>query len=151
MDTWTFLQYIYGEGERNRIISVLKSRGMLHSNQLREVILSEKGIHLQDVYVGQGRVLAGSARLIQANKLEISNLSRELKMKRKERELKVSCELLEKEISALKLRIACIQEESESFVRQKEVIFKLISESTTAISNMRMADAIPSKKGDKYE
>jgi circadian clock protein KaiC len=50
MDTWIYLQYIYGEEERNRGIGVLKSRGMAHSNQLREVILSDKGIRFLDVY-----------------------------------------------------------------------------------------------------
>jgi len=151
MDTWTFLQYIYGDGERNRILSVLKSRGMMHSNQLREVILSKKGIHLQDVYIGQGKVLAGSARLVQANKLEIANLNSESEIKEKERELNVACDILQNKINSLQEQLASTQEEASHLASQKEAVYKLISESTVAISKMRMADTVSSKKDDKHE
>jgi circadian clock protein KaiC len=50
-------------GERNRSLHVLKSRGMAHSNQVREFIISERGIELKDVYISAGGMLTGSARL----------------------------------------------------------------------------------------
>jgi hypothetical protein len=53
------------DGERNRCMYILKSRGMAHSNQIREFILTDQGIELVDVYVGPGGVLTGSARLEQ--------------------------------------------------------------------------------------
>ena len=151
MDTWIFLQYIYGNGERNRILSVLKSRGMAHSNQLREVILSEKGIHLQDVCVGQDKVLAGSARLIQANKLEVKNLNRELEIKQQERQLKTRCGILANKIDSLQKTLKNAKEEEGHVAQKKEAIYKLIEESASEISKMRMADKIPSKKDDKHE
>src|SRR5581483_1164745 len=65
MDTWILVRNLEANGERNRGLFILKSRGMAHSNQVREFVLSDKGIHLVDVYTGQGTVLAGSARVSQ--------------------------------------------------------------------------------------
>ncbi|MDP1671781.1 MAG: circadian clock protein KaiC [Burkholderiales bacterium] len=65
MDTWLLLRNVEFNGERNRTIYVLKSRGMKHSNQVRELVLSSRGIDLVDVYLGAERVLTGSARVTQ--------------------------------------------------------------------------------------
>ena len=62
MDTWLVLRDIESNGERNRGLWVLKSRGMAHSNQVREFRLTDKGIALEDVYIGPAGVLTGSAR-----------------------------------------------------------------------------------------
>ncbi len=65
VDTWLLLKVIELAGERNRGIYVLKSRGMNHSNQIREFKITDRGILLEDVYVGMGGVLTGSARVAQ--------------------------------------------------------------------------------------
>ena len=65
MDTWLLLRNTEFAGERNRTIFVRKSRGMAHSNQVREFVLSDTGIELVDVYLGNDRVLTGSARMAQ--------------------------------------------------------------------------------------
>ena len=65
MDTWLLLRNVEFNGERNRTIYVLKSRGMAHSNQVREFVLSDRGIDLVDVYLGADHVLTGMARLTQ--------------------------------------------------------------------------------------
>jgi circadian clock protein KaiC len=65
IDSWVQLRDVESDGERNRLIVVLKSRGMAHSNQMREFILSERGIELLDVYTGPNGVLTGSARIAQ--------------------------------------------------------------------------------------
>jgi circadian clock protein KaiC len=62
MDTWVLLRDIENQGERNRGLCILKSRGMAHSNQMREFLLTDEGIDLIDVYIGPGGVLTGSAR-----------------------------------------------------------------------------------------
>jgi len=62
MDTWLLLRDIETTSERNRGLYVLKSRGMAHSNQIREFLLTDEGIELVDVYVGPGGVLTGTAR-----------------------------------------------------------------------------------------
>jgi circadian clock protein KaiC len=63
--TWLLLRNVESDGERNRLLFVMKSRGTAHSNQVREFVLTENGVDLLDVYVGRGRVLAGSAQLAQ--------------------------------------------------------------------------------------
>ena len=65
MDTWLLVRNLESEGERNRGLYVLKSRGMSHSNQVREFVLTDQGIKLLDVYAGQGKLLTGTARLAQ--------------------------------------------------------------------------------------
>ncbi len=62
VDTWLLVKTMEGNGELNRVLSVLKSRGMVHSNQIREFLLTSQGIELADVYVGPQGVLTGSAR-----------------------------------------------------------------------------------------
>lgn len=61
-DTWIHLSFIAQDGERNRALTIVKSRGTKHSNQVRELILSDKGVTLTDVYTAGGEVLMGSLR-----------------------------------------------------------------------------------------
>jgi circadian clock protein KaiC len=61
-DTWLHVSYVAREGERNRAVTIIKSRGSGHSNQVRELIMGASGIDLVDVYVAEGEVLMGSAR-----------------------------------------------------------------------------------------
>jgi circadian clock protein KaiC len=65
VDTWLLLRNVETNGERNRLLFVLKSRGTAHSNQVREFVLTDHGVELVEVYVGPAGVLAGSARLAQ--------------------------------------------------------------------------------------
>ena len=65
IDTGLLVRTLEGNGEHNRVLSVLKSRGMAHSNQVREFLLTDRGIELADVYVGPQGVLTGSARSAQ--------------------------------------------------------------------------------------
>src|SRR6185436_15705136 len=69
MDAWILLQDFEGNGERNRVVYVLKARGMAHSNQIREFLISDRGIDVVDAYIGANGVLTGSARAAQ-NALE---------------------------------------------------------------------------------
>jgi circadian clock protein KaiC len=62
-DTWIHLSYVAREGERNRALTIVKARGTNHSNQVRELILTDAGINIVDVYVAEGEVLMGSARV----------------------------------------------------------------------------------------
>jgi len=66
MDSWLLLSNVAYNGERTRTLQVLKSRGMPHSNQVREFVFSDKGVDLIDVYLAGDRVLTGTARIVQA-------------------------------------------------------------------------------------
>jgi circadian clock protein KaiC len=61
-DTWIHLTYVVQGGERNRALTIVKSRGTAHSNQVRELILSDDGVSLADVYSGRGQVVMGTLR-----------------------------------------------------------------------------------------
>ena len=83
MDTWLMLANIEANGERTRTIQVLKSRGMPHSNQVREFVVSRRGIELVDVYMPEDRVLTGSERVAHASRAEAAS-ARSSPAKRKE-------------------------------------------------------------------
>jgi len=89
IDTVIFLTYVEGLGETNRMIQVLKSRGSAHSNQKREYIITDDGIRIMDVYLGEGDVLTGTARQIQeardaaeADRVAFEIQSKELELQR---------------------------------------------------------------------
>jgi circadian clock protein KaiC len=107
MDTWILLRDIEIGGERNRGIYVLKSRGVKHSNQIREFVITEKGIDLLDVYTGPEGVLTGSARLAQEAKETAATLLRRQDAERRQIEL-------ERKRKAAEAQIASIQAEFEA-------------------------------------
>jgi len=87
MDTWLLLRTIEAGGELNRALHVLKSRGMDHSNQIREFLLTGHGVELLDVYLGPAGVLTGSARLTQEGREKAANTSRQRLLESRSREL----------------------------------------------------------------
>jgi len=107
IDTWLLARDIESSGERNRGLYVLKSRGMRHSNQIREFILSSQGIKLIDVYLGPSGMLTGSARTA----LEAEERDAATRMS-DERELKVA--QLERKRKAMEAQIAAIRAEFEA-------------------------------------
>ncbi len=112
MDTWLLLREMEINGERNRTLYVLKSRGMDHSNQLREVLMSEHGIRLVDVYLGPGGALTGAARLAQEAQEKAGSVARQQEIERRRRELERKREALEARINALRLEFESEEEET---------------------------------------
>ncbi len=102
IDTWLLLRDIEIGGERNRGLYVLKSRGMEHSNQIREFRLTNHGIELLDVYVGPGGVLTGSARLSQETRDDAEQLSRQQEVVRKQIGLERKRKAMEAQIVLLR-------------------------------------------------
>src|SRR5690606_33128177 len=87
VDSWLLLRNIEQDGERNRAMFVLKSRGMAHSNQLREFVMTDHGIDLVDVYIGAEGVLTGSARALQEARDDSEKLARRQEVERRQRVL----------------------------------------------------------------
>jgi circadian clock protein KaiC len=112
IDTWLLLRDIEIAGERNRGLYVLKSRGMEHSNQIREFKLTDHGIELLDVYVGPGGVLTGSARLSQESKDDAEQALRQQEVVRKQIALQRKREAMEAQIAMLRSEFEA--EESET-------------------------------------
>jgi circadian clock protein KaiC len=105
MDTWLLLYNRETNGEHNRQLYLLKSRGMAHSNQVREFILSSEGIKLRDAYVGSEGVVTGSARLAQEAKDKAASLIREQEMQRRGRELERKRREIRAQIEILKAQL----------------------------------------------
>ena len=103
IDTWLSLRDIEYKGERNRGMYILKSRGMAHSNQIREFLLTSRGVQLRDVYLGPGGVLTGSART--AREIEDQREASRVRQDEIHRELtaKVALRTLEAQIANLEL------------------------------------------------
>jgi circadian clock protein KaiC len=113
MDAWILLQDFEGNGERNRVLYVLKARGMKHSNQIREFLISDHGIDVVDAYIGASGVLTGSARAAQnaletaallAGQQEAAQLVREVERKRAALERQISDLRADHETEAAELR-----------------------------------------------
>lgn len=120
MDTWLLLRMVESANERNRVLYVLKSRGMAHSNQMREFLLTDHGIQLLDVYSGPGAVLTGSARLSQeARDREAERAQIEAASKR-QRELEQEAAALQAQLRALQTRLATVSAELASKASQEE-------------------------------
>jgi circadian clock protein KaiC len=111
MDTWLLLRDIELNGERNRALYVLKSRGMPHSNQIREFLLTENGIRLINAYIGPSGVLTGSSRLAQEAKERVEAIVRGAEAERKKLELSRKRQAMEAHIAAT--RAAFTAEEAE--------------------------------------
>lgn len=102
IDTWLFVRDLEIGGERNRGLYVLKSRGMAHSNQIREFRLTNHGIELLDVYVGSEGVITGSARLSQETKDDVEQLLRQQEIGTKQFGLERKRDAMEAQIIVLR-------------------------------------------------
>jgi len=140
MDTWLLVKNIETNGERNRGLYILKARGIAHSNQVREFLLTDSGIQLVDAYIGTEGVLMGSARSSQVAREKAADHDRALAMERKQRELRRKQELYEAQLIALRgqyetERDALLRELEEEKQRQREM-----AEQRLEIARLRRAD-----------
>jgi circadian clock protein KaiC len=120
MDTWMLLRDIELNGERNRLLYVLKSRGMAHSNQVREFRITSGGIVLSDVYIGPGMVLTGSARVQQEARDKLEALTRRQEMKARQGQLERRRKSLEAQVTALQAEQTALEEEEQLLQSQQQ-------------------------------
>jgi circadian clock protein KaiC len=149
VDSWLFMRDIELAGERNRALYVLKSRGMPHSNQLREFLLTPEGIDLLDVYVGPEGVLTGSSRLSQEAREQAAAMARQQEAERGERERARKREALEARIAALRKEFEVEEEESKKAGTQDALRDRLILETRNAMARSRKADNADGSKAVK--
>jgi len=140
MDAWLLVKNIECNGERNRGLYILKARGVAHSNQIREFLLTDHGIQLVDAYVGSEGVLMGSARSSQVAREKAAEVDRKQVMERKQRELRRKQELYEAQLIALKSqyeteRDTILRELEEEKQRQQVVAVQRLE-----IARLRQAD-----------
>jgi circadian clock protein KaiC len=111
IDTWITVRDMEGIGERNRGIYIIKSRGVGHSNQVREFVITNKGIELLDVEVGPNGILTGTARRTHALNRKVSALRLQSELDRKDRDIVRKRRVLEANIDALRSEFESVQEE----------------------------------------
>jgi circadian clock protein KaiC len=114
-DTWVLLRDLELNGERNRCIYVLKSRGMAHSNQLREFVMTGRGIRLLPVYVGPGGVLTGSSRVGQESRERAEAIQQRQDVERKQQEAERRRLALQAQVVALQAELMAVEKEEKSF------------------------------------
>jgi circadian clock protein KaiC len=121
IDTWLLVRDIEMGGERNRGLYVIKSRGMAHSNQVREFLITSRGVALQQVYVGPEGVLTGSMRAQQEAKEAAAELTRRQSIEVRQRELERTRAATRAQIAALELELDTAETEAR-FVAQQDVV-----------------------------
>ena len=120
MDTWLSLVQLESNGERNRGIYVLKSRGMNHSNQIREYQLTSKGVRLVEAYLGAGGVLTGTARIAQEILDTASVARRQQESERKLRAIQRKRAAVERQIAELRSELESEEEDARIAAEQDE-------------------------------
>ena len=140
VDTWLLLRDIELAGERNRGMYILKSRGMAHSNQIREYLLTPNGIELNDVYVGPDGVLTGSMRLAQEAREQAVATSRQEDIERRRRQLERKRQMLEAQIKALQAQFEVEEEEFQGHIDQEQAAVDLVRRDQERMAVSRQAD-----------
>jgi len=123
MDTWLLLRSVESANERNRLLYVLKSRGMAHSNQVREFNLTDRGIVISDAYLGPSGIVTGSARAAREIQEEAALIEQKNELDRKKRDLERRRKVMQAKIEELKAGFETEREELERLAgegREKE-------------------------------
>jgi circadian clock protein KaiC len=147
VDTWLLLVTLESSGERNRGLCVLKSRGMAHSNQIREFLLTSHGVELLDAYIGVASVLTGSARLTREAEDRAAALADEQELDRKERALARLQAAFESELASLRAKFETEQADLASVIAQSRARQARQSEDRRDIAKSRQADDKPAEQG----
>jgi circadian clock protein KaiC len=140
IDTWLLLHTLDNVGERNRALLVVKSRGMPHSNQLREYQLTEKGVHLADVYVGSGGMLAGAARAAQETQERSAAEQQAQAFDTQQRLLERKRAALEAQIAALRAEFAAESDESGRLLTSETRRVQQAADNRAQQARLRWAD-----------
>lgn len=120
MDTWIMVRDVEGIGERNRGVFVIKSRGMAHSNQVREFVISNEGVKLLDVHIGPAGILTGSARMAYQLEQKHKSIEKQNELDKKDRELDRKRKILEATIANLRTEFESIEEELKNSNNKKK-------------------------------
>src|SRR5262249_51231183 len=137
MDTWLLLYNRESNGEHNRQLYLLKSRGMPHSNQVREFVMTDGGIQLRQVYVGPEGVVTGSARLAQEAREREQTLARQQEVERRAGEFARRRRQIEAQMEELQAQLADEQREIERLASDGTARESLISDERVRMAHSR--------------
>jgi circadian clock protein KaiC len=134
IDTWFQVRDIEIAGERTRGLYLVKSRGMGHSNQVREFLITSHGVDLIPVAVGPSGVLTGSARIQLEVEQRAQALARQQELERKQRALARRSKVLENQIEAMRAELAAEEDEQRSFASELAARDERLAESRTRLA-----------------
>jgi len=137
VDAWMLVRDIEYNGERNRGMYIMKSRGMKHSNQVREFIITDKGLDLVDVYLGPDGILTGSAREAQMLQEQTGEVLRDYAVGRKDREIIRKRKVLEAKISSLQTEFESVEDELNKTYQEEELIKQVADKTRKEVTAMR--------------
>lgn len=137
VDAWLLIKDIEANGERNKGLYIMKSRGMEHSNQIREFVINGHGINLLDVYLGPDGILTGSAREAHRLEEETGKILHTNALSRKDRELIRKKKVLEAKIESLKTEFESAEEELNKVYIEEELKKEVITQNREKIKIIR--------------
>ena len=140
MDTWVLIRDIESQGERNRGIFVIKSRGMAHSNQIREFVLTDNGIDLIDVYVGPSEVLTGTARMAREAEEKANRLLRDQEVLFKRRVLENKRKAFEAQMEKLRAEFMTEEEALKKSIEEAKLRDEAVQEDRNRMGKTRGRD-----------
>lgn len=142
VDAWLLLRDIEMGGERNRGLYILKARGIAHSNQIREFLLTDHGIELRDVYLGDAGLLTGSMRMTQEAKDASATLNREQEIERQQLLLDRKRKALEAQIATLQLDLECEAQAVSQLAVQGQQMVKKLTQDRTEMATSRFVTEV---------
>jgi circadian clock protein KaiC len=143
MDTWINLRFFENGSERNRGVAVIKSRGMEHSNQIREYLVTGNGIEIQDVYLGpSGGLLMGSSRAAQEAKEMAEAITQSKNVMQSKRELESKLKLLDAQITELNSEFEMREEELDKLTSENILRSKALEANKSEMARIRKADIV---------
>ena len=137
VDAWILVRDMETNGERNRGIYMMKSRGMKHSNQVREFIITDKGVEIMDVMVGPDGVLIGSARIAQQLDIATGKELKEYALSRKDKEINRKRMVLEAKIVSLKEEFESVQDELNKAHLEDDLRKEIMARNSQHLSEQR--------------
>ena len=140
VDTWLLVRDIESNGERNRGLYIIKARGMKHSNQVREFIITDRGLDLVDVYLGPDGVLTGSAREARKIEEETGVALRDYALNAKDREIDRQRKTLEAKISSLKNEFESAEEQLNRIYNEDILRKQVLSKTRDQMTKIRRGD-----------
>ncbi len=149
-DAWLLLRDIESGGERNRGMYILKARGLSHSNQIREFLLTSQGVALREVYLGELGLLTGSARVTQEAKDASARIEGLQEIERKQLLLQHKRKALDSQIAVLQLELKAEEQESQQIIAQQKVKFMKWEKDAHEMAQSRFdKKGIPDSNGEK--
>lgn len=149
MDTWVLLKTVEIGGERNRALYVLKSRGMEHSNQIREFLLTNDGLRMLDVYLGSEGVLTGAARVSQEGREKAAGTVRQQQLEGRKRELDRKRQIFEARMTMLRAEFEVDEEVIQQSIAESALLDEELRQDRGKMMRSREADATAFRKGGR--